>query len=190
MSRVAVVTGGASGLGLSVCHHLARQGCRVGVLDINAEAAEKAAAELQADGAAAIGVGADVSDPAAVGASFGTVRDALGPVEILVTSAAVGGFTRFEKITLDEWNRFMAVNLTGTFLSVQAAIPDMVEAGWRPVAIIGIPVGFVGVEEAKRRLAAQTRVPYLTSVGRKGGSAVTAAAVNALAQSFCPPASG
>jgi precorrin-2 C(20)-methyltransferase len=54
------------------------------------------------------------------------------------------------------------------------------EEGWRPAAIVGIPVGFVGVEEAKQRLLEQTRVPYLTSVGRKGGSAVTAAAVNAL----------
>jgi precorrin-8X/cobalt-precorrin-8 methylmutase len=56
------------------------------------------------------------------------------------------------------------------------------EAGWRPAAIVGIPVGFVGVEEAKRRLLAQSRVPYLTCVGRKGGSAVTAAAINALVE--------
>jgi precorrin-3B C17-methyltransferase len=54
------------------------------------------------------------------------------------------------------------------------------DQGWRPACLIGIPVGFVGVEEAKRRLVAQDRVPYLTSLGRKGGTAVTAAAVNAL----------
>jgi precorrin-8X/cobalt-precorrin-8 methylmutase len=54
--------------------------------------------------------------------------------------------------------------------------------GWRPAAIIGMPVGFVGVLEAKRRLQAQGRVPYLTCEGRKGGSAVAAAAVNALAE--------
>jgi precorrin-8X/cobalt-precorrin-8 methylmutase len=56
------------------------------------------------------------------------------------------------------------------------------EDGWRPAALVGIPVGFVGVEEAKERLLAQTRVPYLTCSGRKGGSAVTAAAVNALVE--------
>jgi precorrin-8X/cobalt-precorrin-8 methylmutase len=56
------------------------------------------------------------------------------------------------------------------------------EEGWRPAAIIGMPVGFVGVAEAKERLLRQTRVPYLTCVGRKGGSAVTAAAVNALVE--------
>jgi precorrin-8X/cobalt-precorrin-8 methylmutase len=59
----------------------------------------------------------------------------------------------------------------------------LVEAeGWRPVGIVSIPVGFVGVAEAKQRLLAQARVPYLTCVGRKGGSAVTAAALNALAE--------
>lgn len=57
----------------------------------------------------------------------------------------------------------------------------MVETGaWRPAAVIGIPVGFIGVEEAKRRLIEQDRVPFVTCLGRKGGTAVTAAAVNAL----------
>jgi precorrin-8X/cobalt-precorrin-8 methylmutase len=56
--------------------------------------------------------------------------------------------------------------------------------GWRPAAVVAIPVGFVGVEEAKQRLLAQSAVPYLTCVGRKGGSAVTAAAVNALIEFF------
>ena len=54
------------------------------------------------------------------------------------------------------------------------------EGGWRPACIVGIPVGFVGVVEAKRRLVEQDRVPYVTSLGRKGGTAVTAAAINAL----------
>ncbi len=58
------------------------------------------------------------------------------------------------------------------------------EEGWRPAAVVGIPVGFVGVEEAKQRLLGQARVPYLTCIGRKGGSAVTAAAINALAEFF------
>jgi precorrin-8X/cobalt-precorrin-8 methylmutase len=61
------------------------------------------------------------------------------------------------------------------------------EEGWRPAVIIGMPVGFVGVEEAKQRLLSQARVPYLTCLGRKGGSAVTAAAVNALIELNRPP---
>jgi precorrin-8X/cobalt-precorrin-8 methylmutase len=64
--------------------------------------------------------------------------------------------------------------------ALEEALRLVEEEGWRPAAIIGMPVGFVSVEEAKRRLLDQTSVPYLTCVGRKGGSAVTAAAVNAL----------
>ena len=65
----------------------------------------------------------------------------------------------------------------------------LVADGWRPRAIIGMPVGFVGVEEAKQRLLDQSIVPYLTCVGRKGGSAVAAAAVNALVEWFKSPTS-
>ncbi len=56
----------------------------------------------------------------------------------------------------------------------------LVDGGWEPACLVGIPVGFVGVEESKRRLVEQGRVPFLTSLGRKGGTAVTAAAINAL----------
>jgi precorrin-2 C(20)-methyltransferase len=70
--------------------------------------------------------------------------------------------------------------------AVDEALWLVEEEGWRPTAIIGMPVGFVGVEEAKRRLLEQTKVPYLTCIGRKGGSAVTAAAVNALAECARP----
>jgi precorrin-2 C(20)-methyltransferase len=66
--------------------------------------------------------------------------------------------------------------------AVEETLRLVEEEGWRPAAIIAMPVGFVGVEEAKGRLQKQTRVPYLTCLGRKGGSAVTAAAVNALVE--------
>lgn len=66
--------------------------------------------------------------------------------------------------------------------AIEEALRLVEEEGWRPAALIGIPVGFVGVVEAKSRLLAQLRVPYLTCIGRKGGSAVTAAACNALVE--------
>jgi precorrin-8X/cobalt-precorrin-8 methylmutase len=68
--------------------------------------------------------------------------------------------------------------------AVEEALRLVEEEGWRPAAVVAIPVGFVGVGEAKERLLAQSSVPYLTCVGRKGGSAVTAAAVNALVEFF------
>ena len=71
--------------------------------------------------------------------------------------------------------------------AVEEALRLVEEEGWRPAAVVAIPVGFVGVEEAKVRLLTQSAVPYLTCVGRKGGSAVTAAAVNALVEFFTVP---
>jgi precorrin-8X/cobalt-precorrin-8 methylmutase len=74
--------------------------------------------------------------------------------------------------------------------AVEEALRLVEQEGWRPAAIVAIPVGFVGVEEAKRRLCEQARVPYLTCLGRKGGSAVTAAAINALVELFAGPSCG
>ncbi len=96
MSRVAVVTGGGSGMGESSCHELARRGHKVAVLDLNGAAAQRVAEELRADGAAALGVAADVTDRAAVEDAFAKVRTELGPVHILVTSAGLVDFAPFE----------------------------------------------------------------------------------------------
>jgi NAD(P)-dependent dehydrogenase (short-subunit alcohol dehydrogenase family) len=102
------------------------------------------AASLRADGARKGAVEVDVSDQIAVNAAFDEIRWELGPIEILVTSAGVSGFTPFEDITLEEWNRYLAVNLTGTFLCLQAAIPDMVAAGWGRIVTISSAAGQVG----------------------------------------------
>lgn len=144
MTRVAVVTGGGSGLGRAISVGLARAGHRVAVMDVNADAAENVAAELRAVGAQALSVGVDVADEASVDAAFDAVRQSLGPVEIVVTSAAIAGFTRFDKITLEEWNRYLAVNLTGTFLCLRAALSDMMVARWGRIVTISSAAGQQG----------------------------------------------
>jgi 2-hydroxycyclohexanecarboxyl-CoA dehydrogenase len=136
MSRVAVVTGGASGIGLGVAHGFVADGHRVALVDSNAEAAETAAQELRRGGATAVAVGADVADRAAVAAGFERIRSELGPVEILVTSAGVEQFTPVLDITAAGWDRIIAINLTGTFTCVQAALPDMLAAGWGRIVTI------------------------------------------------------
>ena len=143
-NRVAVVTGGGSGIGQAIAADLARNGRQVAVLDLNGEAAEKVVSELQADGASAIAVQLDVSDPDAVTQAFKTVRDTFGPTEILVTSAAIAGFTRFDKITFEESNRYLAVNLTGTFLCLQAALSDMAVAKSGRIVTISSAAGQQG----------------------------------------------
>jgi len=134
--HVAVVTGGGSGMGRSIAQHLARRGDAVAVVDVNGEAAEQVAQELRAGGARAVASRADVSDRADVDRAMDVARRELGPVGILVTSAGVAKFERFADITLESWNRVLAINLTGTFHCVQAALPDMEEARWGRVVLI------------------------------------------------------
>ena len=136
VSRVAVVTGGASGIGLGVARQFAADGHRVAVLDLNGAAAEAAAAELRGEGAKALAVEVDVADRDSVEAAFAKIRAELGPVEILVTSAGIESFTPLLDITPEKWDRIIAVNLTGTFTCVQAAVPDMLAAGWGRIVTI------------------------------------------------------
>jgi len=136
VSRVAVITGGASGIGLGVARGLVADGHRVAVLDRNGAAAESAADELRRQGATALAVEVDVADRASVDAGFRHIRTELGRIEILVTSAGIESFTPVLDITADGWDRIIGVNLTGTFVCVQAVLPDMVAAGWGRIVTI------------------------------------------------------
>ena len=135
-ARVAVVTGGASGIGAATCRHLAAAGRRIGVLDLDAGGAERVAEQVRAADADALGLGVDVTDRPAVDKALAEVRSTLGPVEILVTSAGMVAFDDFAAITPERWQRVIDVNLTGTFHCCQAALPDMVAAGWGRIVTI------------------------------------------------------
>jgi NAD(P)-dependent dehydrogenase (short-subunit alcohol dehydrogenase family) len=135
-NRVAVVTGGASGIGLGVTRRFAADGHPVAVLDRNASAAETAADELRSEGVTAVAVEVDVADRASVDGAFDRVRAELGRVAILVTSAGIESFDPLLEIDAETWDRILAVNLTGTFTCVQAAVPDMLSAGWGRIVTI------------------------------------------------------
>ena len=136
MSRVAVVTGGASGIGLGVARRFVADGYRVAVVDRDGSAAQAAADDRVRGGATAVAIEMDVADRAAVEAGFAAIRSTLGPVEILVTSAGIESFTPVLDITAERWDQIIAVNLTGTFSCAQAAIADMVPAGWGRIVTI------------------------------------------------------
>ncbi|MGZ4757723.1 MAG: SDR family NAD(P)-dependent oxidoreductase, partial [Acidimicrobiales bacterium] len=136
MSRVAVVTGGASGIGLGVADQFVADGHRVAILDNNGSAADEAAGKLRAEGGTALAVEVDVADRRSVDAAFERVRAELGPVEILVTSAGIESFDSVLDITAETWERILAVNLTGTFTCAQAAIADMLAVGWGRIVTI------------------------------------------------------
>jgi NAD(P)-dependent dehydrogenase (short-subunit alcohol dehydrogenase family) len=162
MTRVAVVTGGASGIGLGACRQLAADGHQIAVLDRQGAAAEAAAAALRDGGAKAIAVEVDVADRAAVRAGFAKVRDGLGPVTILVTSAGIESFTPLLEITDDLWDRILAVNLTGTFSCVQAAVPDMLAAGWGRIVTIASSSAQSGAPNMAHYVASKGGVISLT----------------------------
>ncbi len=134
--RVAVVTGGASGMGRSICETFAAHGYRTVVLDIDGTAAHEVAEKLRAGGATALAHPADVTDREAVFAAMRRVRAEFGPIDILVTSAGLVGFAPFTQITPEDWNRVIEVNLTGTYHCAQAVIPDMLAAGWGRIVTI------------------------------------------------------
>lgn len=161
-SRVAVVTGAASGIGAATCRHLAERGHRVAALDLDGDGAARVAEELRARGARALGLAADVTDRPALDAAFAEVRAALGPTEILVTSAGLVAFDRFEDITPERWNRLIDVNLTGTFHCCQAAVPDMVAARWGRIVTIASSSAQRGSPAMAHYAAAKGGVMVLT----------------------------
>ena len=136
MTRVAVVTGAASGIGLGVARGLVADGHLVALLDRDAEGVEAAAEGLRGGGATVLAVHADVADRVSVANAFDRVRAELGPVGILVTSAGIESFTPVLDISADGWDRIIGVNLTGTFTCVQAALPDMVDSHWGRIVTI------------------------------------------------------
>ncbi|MEU3615340.1 SDR family NAD(P)-dependent oxidoreductase [Streptomyces sp. NPDC006872] len=128
--KVAVVTGGARGIGRGIATVLAAKGAAVAVWDLNTEGAEKTAAEIQAAGGTALAVGGDAADAEAVARSAARTRKELGPVTILVNNAGTTAYEPFTAISEVSWDRMIAINLKGPFLVTQALVPDMLEAGW------------------------------------------------------------
>jgi NAD(P)-dependent dehydrogenase (short-subunit alcohol dehydrogenase family) len=162
MGRVAVVTGAASGMGSAISRHLADRGHRVALLDLDADTVQQTADALAAGGASTMAAPVDVSDRAAVDDALQKVRSEFGPVEIMVTSAGIDAFVPFTEMTVDAWDRMIAVNLTGTFHCLQAAIPDMLEAGWGRIVTISSSSAQSGAARMAHYVASKGGVVGLT----------------------------
>jgi 2-hydroxycyclohexanecarboxyl-CoA dehydrogenase len=126
----AVVTGGASGIGLATSQRLARDGAGIAIWDVNEADAQRAAAELVAKGARAVACRVDVSQRGQVQAGLERVHAELGPVQILINNAGITNFTPFMEVTEEVWDRIMSINLKSMLLCTQAVLPDMLAAGW------------------------------------------------------------
>ena len=128
--RVAVVPGAAQGIGAGVAARLAADGMTVAALDLDEASAQATADAVIAAGGSALSIGADVADPEAVAAAFERVAAEAGPPTVLVNNAGIIRDNVLQRMSLDDWEQVMAVHLRGSFLTSQAALPHMREAGF------------------------------------------------------------
>jgi NAD(P)-dependent dehydrogenase (short-subunit alcohol dehydrogenase family) len=147
--KTAAVTGGGSGIGLAVAQRLRADGLNVASIDLRPSEADFAFT-------------ADVTDRSQLDAALSAIRAQLGPVTVLVNAAGLDGFKKFNNITFEDWHRVIDVNLNGVFHTVQAVLPDMVEAGWGRIVNISSSSTHSGAPYMSHYVAAKSAVNGLT----------------------------
>ncbi|MCW1824591.1 short-chain dehydrogenase [Mycolicibacterium conceptionense] len=145
----AVVTGGGSGIGAAIATRLRADGLNVAVLDLQPSDDEFAHV-------------ADVTDRAAVDTALNAVRAQLGPISVLVNAAGLDCFKRFSDVSFEKWQQIIDVNLNGVFHCIQAALPDMLEAGWGRIVNISSSSTHSGQPFMSPYVAAKSAVNGLT----------------------------
>lgn len=169
--QTAIVTGGASGIGLATARMLAGMGANVVVADCNEEAGHMAADGLARDGTGSLFVRTDVSDPGDAKALVTAATGCFGSLEILMHFAGIGMERPALDTSIEDWNRIIAVNLTGSFLVMRAAGAVMVEAGYGRIVSMSSTAGERGgtgrasYGASKGGVAALTRVMALEWAG-------------------------
>ncbi|HEY7796493.1 MAG TPA: 3-oxoacyl-ACP reductase FabG [Microbacteriaceae bacterium] len=130
MTKVAVVTGAARGIGFAIAQRLASDGHSIAIIDLNQQAISSAVDELQKQGHQAAGFAVDVSSEESVAQGFQEIRKSLGKVSVLVNNAGVLRDNSLRNMTVEDWDTVMQVHLRGGFLMSKHAQADMVEQGW------------------------------------------------------------
>lgn len=144
--RIALVTGAGDplGMGAAIAQRFVRDGMAVGVLDINGDGVREVAAQITVGGGQSLALEADVTDRQQVTAAVASLRDAFGPVQVLVNNAAVEGLCKFADLTDEVWDRTLAVNLKGAFIVTQIVLPDMEAEEWGRIINISALGGQMG----------------------------------------------
>ena len=159
--KVAIVTGGASGIGAAVAEMFAFKGARVAVVDLDGDAAAKKAVELGTDSA---GFACDVSDPEAVASVVGAVLKTFGRIDILVNSAGVAFLAPAEELTVEAFDTTINVNLKGTFLVCQAVGRHMLAQGKGKIVNMASQAASVALDQHVAYCASKFAVVGLTKV--------------------------
>jgi len=162
MSKTALVTGAAAGIGKACAMRLAREGHKVGVLDLNLEGCQEVVAEIEAAGGKAIALQASIADRGQVEAAVQQLRDAFGPVTIVVNNAGISNFIPFEDLTDEDWDRMFIINTKGTFIVTQVVLPDMKAAKWGRVVNISSSSAQTGSVEQVHYSASKGAVISMT----------------------------
>jgi 3-oxoacyl-[acyl-carrier protein] reductase len=142
--RTAFITGAASGIGWAIAETFAENGANVAIADIDLEAANRLADEIRAAGGKAIAVQTDVSSAQSVAAAVEATVAAFDGIDILVNNAGICPMKAFEEIPLEEWERVLAVNLTGAFICAQAVTTYLKESEHGRIINIGSVAGRIG----------------------------------------------
>jgi len=164
--RVAIVTGGAQGIGRAIAERFAESGAKVEIWDMDGALAAKTAAEI---GKGATGVSVDVTDAVAVSKAADALEARLGSVDILVTSAGVAGPNhKTWEYPLDAWNKVMRINVDGTLHCCQAVIPGMIKRNYGRLVLVASIAGKEGNPTASAYSASKAAVIALTkSLGKE-----------------------
>lgn len=143
-NRVVVVTGAAAGIGLGIAQRFARDGYPTAMLDIQGDLLRREADALSEEGAKVLALRVDVANRAQIDEAYAAVRKELGPIGIVIPNAGIANFIPFVSMKIEDWQRVIDVNLTGVFHTVQAAVPDMIDAGWGRIVTISSQAGQSG----------------------------------------------
>jgi len=142
--KTVIVTGGGGGIGGATCKLFAARGAKVAVFDMNLEAARKVAGEITAAGGVAVAFRADITDRAAVDAAVAAAEAQLGPVAVLVNNAGWDVFKPFTQTVPAEWDRLIAINLTGALHMHHAVLPGMAARKYGRIVNIASDAARVG----------------------------------------------
>ena len=166
--RVALVTGGARGIGAAVCRALCDQDVAVAVADLRDELAMQTAAELTAAGHRAVGVALDVTDTESVAAAVGVVRSQLGEVDVLVNNAGWDELRPFIETDEAFWGRIVDINYMGALRVTREVLPGMIDRGWGRLVFTASDAGRVGSSlEAVYAGAKGGTIAFAKSVARE-----------------------
>ncbi len=160
--KAVLVTGAGKGLGRTYALALAAAGANIAVADIDLESAKRTAGEIDAGGSRALAIGADVSDEASAREMAESAGATFGRIDALVNNAGIYPLRPFEEIDLEEWNRVLAVNLTGSFLCARAVLPAMRAQGKGKIVNVSSTTVFRPISNLSHYIASKMGIVGLT----------------------------